>query len=270
MTRDDVGACTQASKSPGAIWHSEAATDSTITEPTMETSVALIRNWPITLLCALFFPLLLGLGAWQLQRAGEKSAINAAIDARLSAQPRSAAEITTPQKFAPIRLTGRYTDEHYLLDNRTRNGRIGYEALQVFESSDQRWLVNRGWLAAPSRRDALPEVQRPHGDRVITGFLYPVVAGGESTEGTKGGRIQQIDGAFAGSLELARPGWSLRLSADSDTALVTDWQLINSPPERHRAYAVQWFAMAAALLLLWLYAATGLIERIRANKRQDL
>lgn len=250
--------------------------DDVTDESTMGSSVALIHNWPLTLLCGLMFPLLIGLGIWQLQRAGEKSAINAAIDARLSAQPRRLDEIDKPKKFTPVRLSGRYTDEYHLLDNRTRSGRIGYEVLQVFESSRQRWLVNRGWLAAPSHRDRLPEVTWPRAAKVLTGFLYPVTDDGEGGEESpvrgEGGskkseerRIQQIDGAFAGSLDLTQPGWSIRLSADSDTALVTDWQLINSPPQRHRAYAAQWFAMAAALLLLWLCAATGLMERIRGE-----
>lgn len=230
--------------------------------PAKASSVALIRNWPLTVLSGLLFPLLLSLGVWQLDRAGEKAALNAAIDARLSLQPRSlsnnsAAEPEKLQTYTPVRLLGYYTGEYHLLDNRTRGGRVGYEVLQVFVSAEQRWLVNRGWVEAPPERDRLPEITWPRAAKVVIGFLYPVEETGEEPRVASGRRIQQLDGAFAGSLDLARPRWSIRLSADSDTALVTDWQLINSPPERHRAYAVQWFAMAAALLILWLLAATS-------------
>lgn len=232
-----------------------------------QASVALISNWPLTLLSGLLFPLLLSLGFWQLQRGAEKAAINAVIDARLASQPRTladnAAELDNLQSYTLIRLSGRYTGEYYLLDNRTRNGRAGYEVLQVFASSGQRWLINRGWVVAPPQRDQLPEITWPPADKVVTGFLYPVTETTTTKRFTNDRRIQQIDSAFAGSLDLAQPRWSVRLSADSDTALVTGWQLINSPPERHRAYAVQWFAMAAALLLLWLFAATRLQRLLR-------
>ena len=227
-----------------------------------QASVALITSWPLTLFCGLLFPLLLSLGFWQLQRGEEKAAINTAIDTRLALQPRTltnnAAELDNLQSYTPIRLSGRYTGEYYLLDNRTRSGRAGYEVLQVFASTGQRWLINRGWVVAPAQRDQLPEITWPPADKTVTGFLYPVTETTAAKRFTHDRRIQQIDSAFTGSLDLAQPRWSVRLSADSDTALVTGWQLINSPPERHRAYAVQWFAMAAALFFLWLLAATRL------------
>mgnify|MGYP000217777496 CR=1 FL=1 len=258
MTRDDVGACSQAKTS-------------TATEPSEAVSVALITSWPLTLLSGLLLPVLLALGVWQLQRAGEKAALNTAIDARLALQPRpltgGAVELDDLQTYTPVRLRGHYTDEYHLLDNRTRGGRAGYEVLQVFVSAEQRWLVNRGWIAAPPERGRLPEIVRPPAARAITGFLYPVEETAEAPRSATGTRIQQLDSAFAGSLNLARPRWSIRLSADSDTALVTDWQLINSPPERHRAYAAQWFAMATALVILWLVAATRAPQLLRKKAK---
>lgn len=236
-------------------------------------SVALIRNWPLTALCAALLPLLIALGFWQLQRAEEKAAMNAAIDARLSAQPRSltnnAAELKQWQTYTPVRLLGHYTNEFYYLDNRTRGGRVGYEILQLFVSGKQRWLVNRGWMPAGSDRAQLPQVAYPLAAKVIIGFLYPVAeasASPQSGPAQPGARVQQLDTGLTAGLELARPAWCLRLSADSDTALVTDWQLINMPPQRHRAYAAQWFAMAAALVILWLLAATHLPQRLRKKE----
>lgn len=227
-------------------------------------SVALIRNWPLTAISGLLLPLLIGLGIWQIQRGGEKAEINAAIDRRLAGQPRAPQQLEKLHRYTPVRLLGHYTGDHRLLDNRTRNGRVGYELLQVFVSGEQRWLINRGWLPAPADRGKLPEVSWPRAARVITGFLYPVAAG-ETGAAPAGQRIQQLDSAIAGTLDLAEPQWSVRLSADSDTALVTDWQLINSPPQRHYAYAAQWFAMAAALVILWLFAATAIPRLLRRN-----
>ncbi|SHF34351.1 Cytochrome oxidase assembly protein ShyY1 [Microbulbifer donghaiensis] len=231
--------------------------------PAKNASVALIRSWPLTLLSGLFLPLLLSLGAWQLQRAAEKAELNAAIDTRLASQPQDPAKLKHLQAYTPVRLLGFYTDEYQLLDNRTRDGRVGYEVLQVFVAADQRWLVNRGWVEAPAQRDQLPAVSWPLAAKVITGFLYPVPAAADTANPPRDTRIQQLDRSITGSLELQSPQWSIRLSADSDTALVTDWQLINSPPQRHRAYAFQWFAMAAALIVLWLFAATRAPQLLR-------
>ncbi|MCX2830856.1 SURF1 family protein [Microbulbifer thermotolerans] len=232
--------------------------------PAKKASVALIRSWPLTLFSSLLFPLLLCLGFWQLHRAGEKAAINAAIDARLSSQPRSIIELGEDlDNYQPVRLHGRYTDEYYLLDNQTRNGRPGYEVLQIFVSGGQRWIINRGWVAAPPQRNELPEIHWPMAAKVITGFLYPVATSDKGRKTTSEKRIQRVNTVFTGRLQLARPDWSIRLTADSDTALVTDWQLLNSPPERHQAYATQWFAMAIALVILWFFTATNLPRKLR-------
>lgn len=225
----------------------------------------MIRSWPLTILSLCLLPILIGLGYWQLQRAEEKRQILADIDARLAAQPQNISSIKQTEIYTPVRLLGYYTDEYFYLDNRTRNGRAGYEVLQVFVSGEQRWLINRGWIAGMPDRSSLPTVSYPLAAKVITGFLYPVAAHTDNMP-TKNpgahGRIQQLDTGLTGEIRIGEPEWSIRLSADSDTALVTDWQLVNSNPQRHSGYAVQWFSMAAVLVILWLLAATNLRRKI--------
>ena len=232
---------------------------------TKNASVALISNWPLTLFSALLLPILLALGIWQLQRGEEKAQLNATVDARLSAQPQKPTALEAFEAFTPLRMLGYYTDEYFYLDNRTRNGRVGYEILQVFVSEGQRWLINRGWMPAETHRAQLPEVQFPLAAKVITGFLYPIAESPAVQEISlqPGQRIQYLDRATSANLNLVHGDWSVRLSADSDTAMVTEWQMSNSPPERHRAYALQWFAMAAALVLLWMIAATRIPQKLR-------
>lgn len=236
-----------------------------------DASVAFIRNWPVTLLSLCFLPLLLSLGNWQLNRAAEKQQIQNQLDARLSGQPirlsGEAPEAGALQIYAPVRLLGFYTDEYFLLDNRTRNGRVGYEVLQVFETGSgdtpkARWLINRGWLPAGSHRSELPEVRYPLAAKVITGFLYPARIEGQGVTPPHS-RIQSPQELSTRQLALSQPAWQIRLSADSDTAFTTDWHLITTSPQKHTGYAVQWFAMATALLLLWLLTATNLRQILR-------
>lgn len=227
--------------------------------PAKKISVPLIRNWPVTLLSAGLFPILIALGLWQLQRAGEKAVLSAELNTRLSAQPVEPAMMRGFERYTPIRLTGFFAEDYFLLDNRTRAGRIGYEVLQVFITPEAHWLINRGWVPAPNRRTRLPKIPAPQGIRTINGFLYPVV---ESTptkhlpETLPERRIQSLDTRFTRALGINNETWSVRLSADSNAALVTDWLWINSGPERHRAYALQWFTMAVVLAILWAFTAT--------------
>lgn len=240
-------------------------------EPSQAASVAFIRSWPLSILCLCFFPLLLGLGNWQLLRAQEKQQILDEIDTRLSAQPTTISELREAQTYTPLRLHGFYTDEYFYLDNRTRNGRVGYEILQVFEtgsdSARTRWLINRGWLPAGTDRRQLPHVDYPWAAKVITGFLYPSAKTSppaslrDSIEPHS--RIQQLDGELIDRLNLTQSSWHVRLSADSDTALVTDWQLVNVNPQKNRGYALQWFCMGAALAVLWLLVATNIRAIVR-------
>ncbi|MBN8429511.1 SURF1 family protein [Microbulbifer salipaludis] len=248
-------------------------------EPPRAASVAFIRSWTLSALCLLFFPLLIGLGNWQLHRAEEKQQILQQVNTRLSSQPVAVADLESLEIFTPVRLLGVYTDEYLYLDNRTRNGRVGYEVLQAFEVSANagdakagqrsRWLINRGWLAAGADRNQLPEVRYPLAAKVVTGFLYPsaesdtVGARPPAKPGDEHVRIQSMDTGLGRQLGLQHPQWHVRLGADSDTALVTDWQLITTNPQKHRGYAVQWFMMAAALLIMWLLAATRTREIVR-------
>ncbi|WP_237068103.1 SURF1 family protein [Microbulbifer guangxiensis] len=240
-------------------------------------SVALIRNWPVTFLSAGLLPLLLALGFWQLDRADEKAQILATIDARLSAQPKNPSELTAVEPFIPVRLMGFYTGELFYLDNRTRDGQVGYEVLQVFVSGGKRWLVNRGWVPAGEDRAQVPAVAWPLAAKWITGFLHPADAEGpaapmdmefETGAGVEPERLQRIQAVAADlldRLELEQPDWTIRLSADSDTALRTGWQFVNGEPARHRGYAFQWFAMAAALCILWLIAASNIPAVLKKN-----
>ncbi|MET0378176.1 MAG: SURF1 family protein, partial [Spongiibacteraceae bacterium] len=82
--------------------------------------------------------------------------------------------------------------------------------------------------------------------------------------------IQQVDvDAMQTQLGVAAYPFSLRLDTDSTAALVADWPVVTSSPERHTAYAAQWFAMAAVLLLLWLLRSSNLQELIRRKPRAD-
>ena len=82
--------------------------------------------------------------------------------------------------------------------------------------------------------------------------------------------VQAVDiPALAVLLERELWPHTVRLSADSPAALDAEWPLINTRPEKHTAYAVQWFTMAAVLALFALWRNSNLSELFRRQSKDE-
>ncbi|MBO3275862.1 SURF1 family protein [Pseudomonas schmalbachii] len=218
-------------------------------------------------------PLLIALGFWQLSRAEEKRHLLAAFEARREAAPQPVAVL--PQMNDPayvrVRLQGRFDAEHtLLLDNRTRNGKAGVEVLQPFhDQASGLWLlVNRGWVAWPDRRIP-PAFDTPQQTLQLDAWAYVAPPGGlhlaDSASDAWPRLLTRIDPAAIWA-QLGRSGLPLELRLDAGAASFdTGWPVVAMPAERHTGYAVQWFALAAALLALYLYLG---IRRARENNNE--
>ncbi len=216
-------------------------------------------GWGPSLLVALLVPALLWLGFWQLSRAEEKTALLARFEARRQAAPLALAELEAAgaPAFQRVRLHGRFDAQHgLLLDNRTRNGRPGVELLQPFRDDGGQWLlVNRGWLPWPDRRTA-PVFATPDEPLALTAWVYrppgaPFLLGDSAGAGWPR-LVNRIDAA-AFWTELGRAGLPVELRLEpGPAAYATDWPALAMGPERHRGYALQWFSLAAALLVLFI------------------
>ncbi len=220
-------------------------------------------GWPLWLFTLTLLPLLIWLGIWQLDRAEQKRALQAQIDAshNASAQPLVAFETAGPPAWQPLLLSGQFDVQHvWLLDNRLRDGQPGVEVLQVFhdQASDRRVLVNRGWLYWLDRSQ-LPAIATPQGQIQLQverlpdperGFTLnsPTTAGWPKLVGS-------IDlPAFTAQANISMQPWLVRLQPGSASALRLDWPPMPMSASKHTGYAVQWFAMAAMLLILFIWA----------------
>jgi cytochrome oxidase assembly protein ShyY1 len=149
-----------------------------------------------------------------------------------------------------------------LLDNQQRGGRAGVRAYRVFvpESAGQPLLVELGWLPLPGDR-TLPEVPRPAGQRELAGLLAPPPSHGIGPTGT----AAQDDGTLlaigldpaALAVTMGLPGLAprvLKLDPEAGFGYARDLDVLPNtlPPERHFGYAVQWFALALAVLAIAL------------------
>lgn len=227
-------------------------------------------GWKLTLFFLLMLPCLLSLGVWQLQRAEEKRQILDLVATRRSETPINMERLLTRTEpaYSQLEFSGRYlAGQVILLDNRIFRGRFGYEVVMPFRTSDGELLwVSRGWVAGSLHREQLPELEPVSGDIDLLGEVY--VPLGEAFTLTDSPlpegwpkRIQVLDiGALAEMTGVAYYPYVVRLRPGSATVFDSYWQDINIRPEKHTAYAVQWFAMALALLILYLAVAFGFLK----------
>ncbi len=218
-------------------------------------------GWLPTLLVAALLPLLIGLGFWQLQRGHQKEAMLAGFEARRQApaQPVAELERQSDPAYVRLQLQGFFDPAHsLLLDSRTRNGQVGVELLQPFyDQPSGLWLlVNRGWLPWPDRRTPV-QFDTPETPLQLKAWVYLAPGPGFLLKQTPSkGWPQLINQVDAPRLwqQLGRGGLPFEVRLEpGPAAYQADWPVVGMGPERHVGYAVQWFALALALLVLFIY-----------------
>lgn len=244
-------------------------------------------EWRTTALTLFLAPLLMALGFWQLERSAEKTAIAArhAEQARLAPVPLSALLGRDANALAHrrVRLTGEYLPgASVFLDNQIREGRYGHDVVGLFrdEHSGQVVLLNRGWVPGDPARRALPRVDVPDGPRSLLASVYvppgePYVLAADRFEPLTWPVLVQVVNArplreaieaATGEKLFAR---ELRLDPDQATGFRRDWPVVNASPQKHQGYALQWFTMAAALLLFFVLRGTNVLSLLRAARRRE-
>lgn len=202
----------------------------------------------------------LGAGFWQLSRAEDKRLLLAGFDAGARAQavaPPGPMESTETFRYRPIRAEGRFDPEHQiLLDARTRDGKAGYEVLTPLVRSGQAILVNRGWVPANPDRRQLPEIAVGRQLRQVSGLLDQLPRAALAMEpgaATGWPRIMLFPAAADISAALNYPvaDYQLLLDPAEPDGYRRDWRPALMSPAQHLGYAVQWFALAAALVVLY-------------------
>ncbi len=242
------------------------------------------------LFSVLMLPLLISLGLWQLQRAQEKATIQETWRAQqaLAAVPLQDLVDVPELNFRRVSIRGEFDAEHYwLLENRILDGQLGYEVLMPFRlDADSAAagitvvLVNRGWVPAGAYRDQLPEVHTPAGPLTLSGSLVEPSDNQFITEVATPAshwprKILEVD-LDSLSTSLGEIGYAsdiykrvLRIDAENIAALQVHWQPVNMTASKHQGYAVQWFSMAVALLILTLFANSNIAELLFSRKRKS-
>jgi cytochrome oxidase assembly protein ShyY1 len=126
-------------------------------------------------------------------------------------------------------------------------------------------LVNRGWVPASLDRRQLPEVESITDVAEFRGVLYRQLPGGYRLDDgiveikDWPSRIGWISVERAQTLfDTLFYSYQLRLDSESVGALDTGWPTVAVQPEKHTGYAVQWFIMAAVLLIMTVVANSNI------------
>ncbi len=209
--------------------------------------------------------LFLALGNWQLDRAHEKQLLldkaKAASTGEPIALPLDRTDYTV-LRYAPVEVSGRYdTDRQFLLDNEVRNGEVGYSVLTPLKirGSDKAVLVDRGWVRQGLTRQLLPDVKFEQSEDLVRGTVYVAFGKGFHLGGADDGEIvwprviQFVDfDVLARRLGYDLLPLVIRLSPEAPDGYLRQWKTVNMGPERHLGYAVQWFALATAMAVIFL------------------
>lgn len=223
-----------------------------------------------TLATLLLLPVLLALGFWQLDRARQKAELQAAFAERSKQPPMPLAEVDAADPancYRRVIVSGQYDGAHQvLLDNQVRAGQPGYHVLTPLRLADGgAILVNRGWIALGESRQALPDLAAPTEAVTVSGWLgQPANPGLRLGDATGADRHWPRVAPYVDYERLAAIlGYPLHpalilLESEASHGYERDWQprFGGFGPERHHGYAAQWFALAAALVILYLAAHT--------------
>ncbi|WP_133479605.1 SURF1 family protein [Cognatilysobacter segetis] len=223
----------------------------------------LLVGWTCALVLAAGFA---RLGLWQSHRAVEKERLLAdvatVLDARRARPLAAAADTQRVHAYDWAAGRGRFVaTAPLLLDNQQRDGRVGVRAYRVFQpDAGTPLLVDMGWLPIGADR-ALPPVAIPPGELDVRGLLAPPPSAGlrmgapMASQGDAWLVVRLEPTAIAREFGLpALAPRVLRLDPALPFGYPRDLELLVNtlPPDRHRGYAVQWFGLAATLLVIAL------------------
>lgn len=228
-------------------------------------------------LCVLGLAAFASLGYWQLGRAREKQAmIDAFMQGGRQTVDATGLGFDALSRYQHVRLRGAYDATHQvLLDNMpSATGQPGYRVLTPLERSDGRgWvLVDRGWVPLGATRDDLPDVSVAAGEREVSGILDVLpIPGLRVGPAASPGPVHwprvllfPTEADVESELGIAVEPRIILLDAGRPDGFERKWRpSLGFGPERHLGYAIQWFALA--LLVVVLFVALNL-RRVGAPK----
>ncbi len=214
----------------------------------------------LTILCSL--------GRWQLNRAEQKTLYLQQLEVAGRAEAIDLNQIQHRKlqflEYKTVSISGQYDEAHQILiDNQVKNGNPGYFIMTPFhlDGTNKSVLVNRGWLPMDRNRSNLPDVTIDKLSVIVKGRVNHFPSVGLKLEGADiptsswPAVVQVVNiGILSKRLGYSLLDFQVELDAAMADGYDRDWQSISIiPPEKHVAYAVQWFGLALTLTVLFIW-----------------
>lgn len=209
---------------------------------------------------------MIGLGIWQLQRLGQRRALNARIQAQLAQPPVQLAgdALGDPAdlEYRPVIVRGTYDHaQEIVLRNRSYNEVPGVRVVTPLriEGSDSAVLVDRGWLPLSQSSPEARAAHRPRGEVSVEGIFRrssprPAPYLPNDPTPAPDSRLDAWYWLDIDRIQMQIPYPLLPVYVEQDptgsaqTLPVPDHRLdLGDGP--HLSYALQWFSFAAILLI---------------------
>lgn len=218
------------------------------------------RWLPVVAMLAVL-PVLLWLGAWQLERAAQKRELFERFEAAAAPVPYERIAGLDPEevRYRRVLAAGSYDPQRqFLLEGMTRAGRPGLHVLTPLALDDGSYLiVDRGWIPETRTRDANPELPLDGQRRTVAGRTVPFYAPGlrlaaEPSQGWPRRVLYPTPQQLAEALDAPVAPHLLWLEAAAPDGFARDFKPAEFGPARHIGYAVQWFGLAITLVLIYV------------------
>ena len=227
--------------------------------------------WP-TIWSAFGLLLLLALGTWQVQRLQWKEGLIAERNSALAAAPvplPKSLDEARALEFHPVRAEGEFLNDHELdLNAQSLKGEQGFHIVTPFRLSDGTIVfIDRGFVPTDKRAPETRAQGEIAGPTAATGLLRLPEPPGYFTPANEPAKNSWFSIDLPAMARAAGVGSALPFYIDAGkTPVPGGWpqggQTITDLPNDHLQYAITWYALAVALVAIYIRFA---IRRRRSN-----
>ena len=216
----------------------------------------------ILIFAIIFVPITISLGFWQLDRAQEKTEIIANYDELLTSEPINLNAKSTYKNWQPVTTMGRFKDTVIFEDNAILNGRAGFKIYHLFENGDGSYVfVHRGFIERNMIKNNLPQIDMPKGKQSLKGSVLIKQDNSfvQDIEESDARIIQEFDierliNKFPILKDRYLHPFLFNLDIRDKNKFLAIEKPVNMAASKHIGYAIQWFGLCLALIILTIYA----------------
>ena len=216
----------------------------------------------ILIFAVIFVPITISLGLWQIERANEKKVIISNYDKLLVSTPIALQKEQPLENWQPIETVGAYQDLVVYEDNAINSGKAGFKVYHLFQNGDGTFIfVHRGFIERNLIKNNLPRIDTPVGKKNIKGTTL-FKQNNTFVKNIEESDIRIIQ-EFNTSVLIERfpilkdrylHPFLFNLDVRDADKFQTIEKPVNMTATKHIGYAIQWFGLCAALIILTIYA----------------